>query len=247
VTPMAKRNPDWTRDELILALDLYVETSGALPSKTDPRVVELSELLNSLPIHPDRADERFRNPNGVAMKLGNFVRFDPNYHGAGLPRGNRLEEEVWAKFFDDPVRLGRTAEGIRQLGAVEHRAKVSRLVDDDDAPEGAILLREHKRRERSQRLVRKKKETSLAATGTLACEVCGFDFERFYGSVGAGFIECHHRKPLSELRPGSRTRLEDLALVCPNCHRMLHRMDDPSDLDQLRRLLDQERTAPGFR
>jgi 5-methylcytosine-specific restriction protein A len=47
-------------------------------------------------------------------------------------------------------------------------------------------------------------------------------------------LECHHRKPLASLRPGQRTRLSDLALVCPNCHRMLHRMSDPSDVDGLR-------------
>jgi 5-methylcytosine-specific restriction protein A len=59
-------------------------------------VIELSELLKALPIHAHRPDaEKFRNPNGVSMKLSNFLRFDPSYQGKGLPRGNRLEREVW--------------------------------------------------------------------------------------------------------------------------------------------------------
>jgi 5-methylcytosine-specific restriction protein A len=51
---------------------------------------------------------------------------------------------------------------------------------------------------------------------------CGFNFAARYGERGSGFIECHHTKPVSALRPGEKTRLEDLALLCANCHRMIH-------------------------
>ena len=55
------------------------------------------------------------------------------------------------------------------------------------------------------------------------CQVCGFDFETAYGSIGLGYIECHHIDPLSgrdgEHRP---TTVEDLAVLCSNCHRMIH-------------------------
>ena len=50
------------------------------------------------------------------------------------------------------------------------------------------------------------------------------DFAVEYPGVGDGFIEVHHRAPLADRAPeGSKTKLEDLALVCANCHRMLHR------------------------
>ncbi len=71
----AKRNPVWERDELILALDLYFRLERRVPDDGDPEVIALSELLNALPIHSDRPHtQRFRNPNGVALKLANFVR-----------------------------------------------------------------------------------------------------------------------------------------------------------------------------
>lgn len=63
----------------------------------------------------------------------------------------------------------------------------------------------------------------LKDTGALRCEACGFDFEEAYGEVGKGFAECHHTRPVSELRPDQGTRLADLAILCANCHRMLHR------------------------
>jgi serine/threonine protein kinase len=70
--------------------------------------------------------------------------------------------------------------------------------------------------------------------GRLACEACGFDFAQVYGKLGEGFIECHHTKPVSKLRKGDKTKLSDLALVCANCHRMLHRGGETLTLGMLR-------------
>lgn len=61
--------------------------------------------------------------------------------------------------------------------------------------------------------------------GRILCECCDFDFIATYGSHGDGFIECHHRIPIST--GGKRiTETKDLAMVCSNCHRMLHRKKD---------------------
>jgi len=85
--------------------------------------------------------------------------------------------------------------------------------------------------------VRQKKAQALKKQGVLKCEVCGFDFQVAYGELGEGFIECHHTLPLSELKPGQKTRLKDLALVCANCHRMLHRAGSSVTLEDLKGLL----------
>ena len=70
------------RDELILALDMYVRYSGNPPSKESTEIIELSDTLNRLAryLGLTRAD-RFRNANGVYMKLMNFRRFDPTSRG----------------------------------------------------------------------------------------------------------------------------------------------------------------------
>jgi hypothetical protein len=74
---VAGRDPNWTRDELILALDLYVRHRPAVLGNTSVEVIELSEILNRL-ARADRArSPMHRNANSEAMKLlnlGPFVR-----------------------------------------------------------------------------------------------------------------------------------------------------------------------------
>jgi 5-methylcytosine-specific restriction protein A len=41
--------------------------------------------------------------------------------------------------------------------------------------------------------------------------------------MGKSYIECHHLIPLSNFQVNKDTKLEDLALLCSNCHRMIHR------------------------
>jgi hypothetical protein len=80
----------------------------------------------------------------------------------------------------------------------------------------------HKRKERKPSIVKEKKHGVLAATGSLKCECCTFDFAEVFGEHGDGFIECHHTNPVAGLREGETTSLAELAIVCANCHRMIH-------------------------
>ena len=232
--------PDWTRDELILALDLYFREPSARGSKSHSEVIELSQFLNRLPIHDsEERDPDFRNPNGVGMKLSNFLRLDSDYPGEGLKRGSRLEEEVWEAFANDQSRLRMVATAIRENSndlATQSGWSLD-LDDDDEAEEGRVLTRAHRIRERNNGLVAKKKQQVLKSTGSLACEACGFNFRDRYGERGSGYAECHHAKPVSELKPSERTKLGDLVVLCANCHRMVHRRRPWLSLDELRTVL----------
>ena len=107
-----------------------------------------------------------------------------------------------------------------------------------DAPEGRILTRVHLSRERSRTLVSKKKHRFREVHDRLYCEACGFDFAEVYEERGGDYIECHHVKPVAELRPGDRTRLRDLVLLCANCHRMVHAKRPWLTVVELRQLLE---------
>jgi 5-methylcytosine-specific restriction protein A len=220
------RNPPWHRDELILALDLYFLHSPLHISERHPEVRALSQILNVLPIHGHRPDAaRFRNANGVYMKLCNFLRLDPGYQGKGLRAGGALEEEVWREFAADRARLATTAAAIRERASAPDAAEhIAEPVDDEEEfPEGRVLFRAHRARERNRTLVTRAKQLAQKRSGRLACQVCEFVFGVRYGRLGEGYIECHHVVPISQLRPGSRTKVTDLALLCSNCHRMVHR------------------------
>jgi 5-methylcytosine-specific restriction protein A len=229
------RNPPWTRDELILALHLYMKAGRKVLDATHAAVIELSDTLNRLDVH--RIGQRgiaFRNANGVGMKLANFSAIDPEKSSKGLERGNRLEQVVWNEFASNLKKLIAAAEAIK--AAAYNQEETEGYVDDDEEfPEGKILSRLHKARERNSSVVKKKKSAVLTETGKLACECCGFDFNSVYGSLGHGFAECHHRTPLCDLPSQTKTRLSDLAIVCANCHRMLHYVRPVLTVEELRK------------
>lgn len=89
--------------------------------------------------------------------------------------------------------------------------------------EGGTKLRTHRVRERNRQLVSDKKRVVMQQFGRLSCEACGFDFEKFYRERGKAFAECHHRVPISAHETRVHNTVDALAIVCANCHRMLHR------------------------
>ncbi|MBO6522956.1 MAG: HNH endonuclease [Balneolaceae bacterium] len=238
------KNPTWHRDEIILALDLYFRMDSSKMTSSHPDIIELSELLNRLPIHDVRPDEvKFRNPNGVNLKLNNFKAFDPSYTGAGMQNYGRLDKKVFEEFESDTKRLHKIANRIREVSSdldLANKLYLIREIEDEEkfeVKEGAVIYKLHKYRERNTKIIKKKKETEFQRMGKLPCEACMFDFYQKYGSLGYKYIECHHRTPLSEFSSTTRTSLDDLALVCSNCHRMLHRKVDELSVEGLRSIL----------
>jgi 5-methylcytosine-specific restriction enzyme A len=241
------RNPDWERDELILALNVYLEHRPNLPRKESREIQKLSVVLNRLGeklFAPDDRSVTFRNENSVHMKLMNFLRLDPQYTAdgkTGLSRGAKAEEAVWTEFGGDVLHCRRVAQAIiASLDDSESAALWFGPAFDDglqEAAEGRLLTRKHLVRERNRKLVETKRKQAIKKHGKLICEVCGFDFAVRYGNRGDGFIECHHTKPVETLVEGNKTHIDDLALVCANCHRMIHRGRPWISVEELRALL----------
>jgi 5-methylcytosine-specific restriction protein A len=196
-----------------VTLDLYFR-KGLLDDR-HPDVIELSELLNRLPIHTVRRDlERFRNPNGVALKLANFGALDPDYPGKGMTSGGRRDAEVFERFRNDRDEPQRIAGGIWSKAASAQGFPVAREEDEDEVEEGRLLYRQHRAYERDRSIVDRKKASARNAGAPLACEVCLFTFEAEYGELGRDFIECHHHivSPLPRGEPPGRG-----LLTLPSC------------------------------
>ncbi|WP_235178969.1 HNH endonuclease [Bacillus cihuensis] len=123
---------------------------------------------------------------------------------------------------------------IRKLNKVE---SVGFTEDDEGFPEGKLILKQHLVRERNTEVIKLAKERFMQRHDKLFCEVCGFDFKAHYGDIGEGYIEGHHTKPISEMAENEQTKVEDIALVCANCHRMLHRKRPWLSITEIKRLL----------
>ena len=129
------RNPKWAEEEIILALAAYLR--GAIPDKNNEMVRELSRELNELPLHAERPDAaRFRNPNGVALKLANLAALDPSYHGTGMTSFSKLDAEVWRRYAADQDALDAAVAAIR-----EGRGRFQLLDPDQLQREDGALLR----------------------------------------------------------------------------------------------------------
>ncbi|MFI7247260.1 HNH endonuclease [Micromonospora chalcea] len=233
------RNPDWTRDEIILACSLVEANGWRQLTDTDPRVIELSELLQSAAIHPfEQRRSDFRNPAGVARKTADIATRHPDYSGKRT-NGNRLDAKVLQEFLEHPEEMRSLAAVISE--AIQRGGEAIDLVPDPDLTdmalqEGDVLRREHLRRERNPRLKAAKIADAKRRSVPLDCEACGFNFAAAYGERGYEYIECHHRTPLHHSGK-TVTRLKDLALICSNCHRMIHRTSHWLTVEQLQKLV----------
>lgn len=81
----------WTRDELILAINLYCKIPFGKMHSRNEEVKKLSELIN-------------RSPGAIARKLGNFASLDPTLKArniGGLPNAGELTEKIWAEFYNN--------------------------------------------------------------------------------------------------------------------------------------------------
>jgi 5-methylcytosine-specific restriction endonuclease McrA len=99
--------------------------------------------------------------------------------------------------------------------------------------EGSQRLVLHLQRERNRSVVRKKKRS----VSSLDCEVCGFSFAGAYGGAARDYCEVHHLVPLSGVERTTTTRMVDLAVLCANCHRVVHLRNPPYTLDEVKSML----------
>ena len=186
-----------------------------LESGFDPKLLVLSTsaVVNSLSKDTKRihlSSERLAGPyNGKAGSEAWLLR---------LSSEQDLRKVLQSYFGNSPA----TAAVLAQL-EVASLEKIQDENDESSFAEGTVKYEMHRKLERDSALARRAKANRLEKTGKLQCEVCDFDFFAIYGSLGDGFIEAHHTNPVSTLDGATKTILQSLAIVCSNCHRMLHR------------------------
>lgn len=210
-------NPNWTLDETLLALDLYLNVEGIEFVDSDERVQELSRLLRNNPVWEGRRLEpNFRSPAAVIRKLLN-LRFAAL--GRGLAHGSRIDNLIWHTIGQHPEKVRQRAEVIRRAISSQASASIAEI-EELEFEEGALVTRQHRHRERDPNL-RKKVLEYHNAKGGLRCEICEISYPNLDERLRSAAFEAHHIVPVS--MAGEQTiRIEDMALLCATCHRQIH-------------------------
>ncbi len=118
---------------------------------------------------------------------------------------------------DQYTVLPLTKDHLRILHQFESGS--ARSCNVTEAEEGEWVRKSIRFRRRNRSLIEAKR---AQCAENMKCEGCRFSFKKKYGNSVKELLEVHHRNPMAELRGVRVTTLEDLALLCPNCHRVLH-------------------------
>lgn len=206
-------NVSFTRDEAILALDTFFSSENNSFSHVSPVVIELSKLLNELPIHSmETRTPNFRNPVGISDQLHNF-RYSLRSGKSGFRVGGiffRLYEE----YRDCPEQIHAIAEAIKKNKDFFPQLLFGSELEGIDFPEGALLFHLH-------RVLEARDSCNIALAES--CEICHLNMSEVYKPVSGSFLLNHLLVPVTELDGSKRYKADDFITVCPNCHAVLHR------------------------
>ncbi|MBL0144840.1 MAG: HNH endonuclease [Chitinophagaceae bacterium] len=116
----------WTRDELILAINLYCKLPFGKMHKATSEIIKFAELIG-------------RTPSSIALKLGNFASFDPTLKERGIKgasNASKLDKKIWDEFYNnwDAALL----ESEKLLAKTKHTTieKLNKIEISDIAKEG---------------------------------------------------------------------------------------------------------------
>jgi predicted HNH restriction endonuclease len=228
------------KDRIYLGDRVYMWRAG-----TDAGIVA-SGVVVELPT----TDDKLKYPEALGADLWmaekqTQKRNDPDAPKVGVAIDSvRLTAEEGmisrTKFLEDPLlsgaRIIKLANGTVFPVTSEEAVRIGELWGggvfaatdpiETSAFEGDRKISSHRRRERSRFLVAKKIRLARSQ-GPIRCEVCLLSEDGVYPSTLASRIfEVHHLQPLSESDSPVRTTLNDLAIVCANCHRAIHATKD---------------------
>ena len=212
------KNPNWSQEETILALELYLELERTVPSVSHPEVVALSSLLRSNPVYSDAIKTpSFRNAASVAFKISNI---HSAAGGHGFENNSKLDRSLWSRLGQHPTKVRSLAQAIRLAFEEKPVPPITVEGSEPEFLEGRLITRLHRRKERDPKL-RKRVLADRRSNDRLRCDCCEVGSSPILGDLGFAMFEVHHIDPLG-WSGRRRTKLSDLAFLCANCHRLLH-------------------------
>ena len=155
--------------------------------------------------------------NGAESRWEHFVRVDWEKDYPSFELNLEANQHIVLKL--NKERMGK----IREMESKTRKEIKGIEVEEGKRYESEVIFRS-----RNRALVEAKKINS-----DYRCEVCGMMFKEVYGKIGNEYIIAHHKNTIGNIEKTATTTLDDIALVCANCHAMLHTKNPPLSLDEL--------------
>jgi 5-methylcytosine-specific restriction protein A len=209
-------------------------TREILKDRADLMRKRVAELQASLPVK--------------SIELGSNARLPGDYvagHALGVSYTlSALPDETILR--TDLQAIVRTYRALTYRGGIDADVESQSDIGEEFELPTSITVVEtrkyafHRKIERNRTAAKQAKKFH----GTI-CQACDLVFAERYGPIGEGFIEAHHLKAISTLEEGLAVHYdiaEDFAVLCSNCHRMIHRSADPSNMVAFRALVQSKKT-----
>lgn len=200
-------NASFTRDEVILALDVLHSNGGIAPEPESAEIQQLSRLLHRLPIHPVATRKKdFRTPTGVQAQISRYQHRYENMVGV-------MFYKIDSEFENRYDELHAIAKAIRRNVAAFEETIFGDPLEGEEFPEGILLGHLH-------RIVETRDSAKLVPGKR--CEICQIDTSDIYPGYSS-LMSMHLAVPITELDGNRRYQAKEFITVCPNCHAALHR------------------------
>lgn len=203
----------------IIGWGYIVSSPSNFPHWDDSKRANGDKSLKTEVIFKDLSDEPL-------ISLEELNECYPNFKWTPQGGGNLIPEEIYTKLLlkiSDEKTLNIQSETVKDEVTTYLEGKVKRVTINtyDRSTQARQACIEH---------------------FGYKCSICEFDFQKAYGVLGESYIEVHHLSPLAEINHDNIINpVEDLRPVCANCHRMLHRKKQVLSIDELKRIIDENR------
>lgn len=148
---------------------------------------------------------------------------------------NNEKQNIYSESISNELKKELNNILVKEIEATNYN-----IYEEESFNEGNKKLEIHKTRERNPKVISRAKELfKIKNNNRLFCEICGFDFEEKYGEIGKDFIEGHHTIPISDMNENDKTKIEDIIMVCSNCHKMIHRKRPWLSKEELKEIIQQ--------
>ncbi len=211
------------------------------PSIRDLRIVAVKLIASRRGIKTQTVQDKFRRQ--LEPDIEGTDEFD-NYLEKWLIKNNFELKDILFKYISDhsDKNLINNAFYIAPAEDLFLSNEFGLDPNENEYKEGKAKLKIHLIKERNSSLVKKAKEIwGIRQNCRICCDVCSFSFEGQYGRIGEGYIEAHHIMPIMTITSEITMKVNDLAPVCSNCHKMLHRKKPWLTVDELKEIFNKRK------